>query len=291
MEKKFLLCDIEVKGQIAQKIIDEEILKSLPYSKKDSSNPNRTKYNYVLIPYINEYDTTVYENILTKEEFEGHLLDPLNKVNNIIRKELCKIFYPLKDQSFYLRPILSNLDFSSFAITYTDGSKTQKTDGAGYGVVKLKTPEDGQEVLEENYLTFDNYSYETIYGGTIGEGTNNIGEMTAIKEAIIHKDDKPLQIIMADSIYAIKSYREYIYNWKNNGYMTSSKKPIKNKELIIETQSLIENSNSVFLFCWVKGHEISYFNNLADRLAKIHTMGGDINEITSRKNNMDESEY
>ena len=274
MEKKFLLCDIEVTGQIAQKITDNEIVKCLPFCKRDTSVPNKTLYNYVLIPYENYYNTEYIDDSFTNEELEEHVLDPMNKLNNIIKKELCKILYPLKENKFYVRPIITDLDFSNFAISYTDGSKTQKTDQSGWGVVKLKEVQSQEdEIMNENYLTYSDFSYDCFYGGT-DNGTNNIGELTAVKFAVQNADNKPLNIIISDNIYAIKTYREYIHTWKKNGYVGSNKKEIKNKELIKETQKSIEDANCTFLYCWAKGHKGINFNEMADKLAKTVT-GGD----------------
>ena len=108
------------------------------------------------------------------------------------------------------------------------------------------------------------------FSGTIKEGTNNIGELTAIKIAIENFNNKTFQLIISDSIYGIKSYREYIHVWKNNGYKTYSKKEIKNKDLIIETYEELKEvqKNKIVLLKWTKGHDQNSFNEKCDELAK-----------------------
>ena len=48
---------------------------------------------------------------------------------------------------------------------------------------------------------------------------------------------KKLFIILSDSTYGIKCFREWIYSWQKNRYRTFNNKPIKNKELIEEIQN------------------------------------------------------
>ena len=56
------------------------------------------------------------------------------------------------------------------------------------------------------------------------------------------------------------------FNWKKNNWKTSSKKPVKNKELWerLDELNLSKNINWI----WVKAHNIDEFNNQVDILAK-----------------------
>ena len=54
-------------------------------------------------------------------------------------------------------------------------------------------------------------------------------------------------------------------NWKKNGWKTASKKPVKNKELWVELDRLIQKHTVSWK--WVKGHSGHLENERADELA------------------------
>ena len=58
----------------------------------------------------------------------------------------------------------------------------------------------------------------------------------------------------------------WIFNWKRNNWKTSSKKPVKNKELWerLDELNLSKNIN----WSWVKAHNVDEFNNQVDILAR-----------------------
>ena len=95
--------------------------------------------------------------------------------------------------------------------------------------------------------------------------TNNIMELTAVIEAL-KQIKKPYQIdITTDSTYVKNGNTEWIYNWKNNGWKTAARKNVKNKELWIELDSLIQIHKINWI--WVKGHSGHRDNERADELA------------------------
>ena len=95
--------------------------------------------------------------------------------------------------------------------------------------------------------------------------TNNIMELTAVIEAL-KQIKKPYQIdITTDSIYVKNGITEWIYNWKNKGWKTAARKNVKNKELWIELDSLIQIHKINWI--WVKGHSGHRDNERADELA------------------------
>ena len=74
--------------------------------------------------------------------------------------------------------------------------------------------------------------------------TNNRAELTAImrameiilqKKANLNKDI----VIVSDSKYSINAITVWIHNWKKNGWKSSSKKTIKNKDISIAFMTLI----------------------------------------------------
>jgi len=95
--------------------------------------------------------------------------------------------------------------------------------------------------------------------------TNNIMELTAVIEAL-KQIKKPYAInITTDSTYVKNGITDWIHNWKNNGWKTAAKKNVKNKELWIELDSLIQSHKINWI--WVKGHSGHPENERADELA------------------------
>ena len=54
-------------------------------------------------------------------------------------------------------------------------------------------------------------------------------------------------------------------NWKKNGWQTAQKKPVKNKDLWIKLDTLIQTHK--LTWNWVKGHDGNFGNERADYLA------------------------
>lgn len=124
---------------------------------------------------------------------------------------------------------------------YTDGSCKPSNPGyCGCGIVITK---DGEEVHSiSEYL---------------GEGTNNIAELTAVLRAFQWLLEKNLDW-ESNSIYTDSNYVV--------GLLTKNWKPKKNKELVAELR------NISYLFPnttieWIKGHDNNKFNDRADELA------------------------
>ena len=72
-------------------------------------------------------------------------------------------------------------------------------------------------------------------------------------------------IITTDSQYVKNGINQWIINWKKNGWKTASKKPVKNKDLWVELDSLVQNKKIEWK--WVRGHSGHPENEKADQLA------------------------
>ena len=90
-----------------------------------------------------------------------------------------------------------------------------------------------------------------IYGASKNT-TNNIMELTAVIESLKNLNKPCELIITTDSKYVKNGITEWIHNWKKNGWRTAAKKEVKNKELWIELDSLIQIHS--ITWDWVKGH-------------------------------------
>ncbi len=105
-----------------------------------------------------------------------------------------------------------------------------------------------------------------IYGASKNT-TNNIMELTAVIESLKNLKKPCELIITTDSKYVKNGITEWIHNWKKNGWRTAAKKEVKNKELWIELDSLIQ-IHSISWY-WVKGHSGHPENERADLLANV----------------------
>ena len=105
-----------------------------------------------------------------------------------------------------------------------------------------------------------------IYGASKNT-TNNIMELTAVIESLKNLK-KPCELtITTDSKYVKNGITEWIHNWKKNGWKTAAKKEVKNKELWVELDSLIQIHS--ISWDWVKGHSGHPENERADLLANV----------------------
>ena len=199
---------------------------------------------------------------------------PYNKISkdkhNVIVKDL--LINPVDYANIYGKyenniTNFKKIPYENIQIYYTDGSKMPSSNNAGWAYAKLL--EISKHGLYDD-LTGENYLYNEVYGNTEGT-TNNSGELFAIYSALEDFANDYLNkcpVIISDSEYSLNIYREWIYNWKNNGYKDSHKKPIKNKDIILKTDKLINDNRMKPLFCWVKGHEDHPFNEICDQNAK-----------------------
>jgi ribonuclease HI len=119
---------------------------------------------------------------------------------------------------------------------YTDGASSGNPGPAGIGVVLI---------YGENKREISKY---------IGNGTNNIAELTAIKVGLeeLKRVDLPVRVF-SDSSYSI-------------GLLTKNWKPTKNQELVQEIKTLMSKFSNL-AFIKVKGHSGIKENEVADFLA------------------------
>jgi len=116
-------------------------------------------------------------------------------------------------------------------------------------------------------LIINNTDKKEIYGGE-NETTNNRMELSAVIEALKAIDDKACPLtIFTDSTYVLKGMSEWINGWKSNNWISSNKKPVKNKDLWVILDSLA--SLYKIEWVWVKGHSGHPENDRADFLANL----------------------
>ena len=132
---------------------------------------------------------------------------------------------------------------------YTDGACSGNPGIGGWGVVILENNKDA-----------------ILLNGGNDNTTNNRMELQAAIEALKYFKDQQDIIIVTDSKYVKDGIESWIINWKKNGWKTSTKKIVKNKELWMQLDNLISKHNVTWK--WVKGHAGFEFNEKADELAR-----------------------
>jgi ribonuclease HI len=105
---------------------------------------------------------------------------------------------------------------------------------------------------------------KTLHGGE-PLTTNNRMEMLAVIEAL-GALKRPCKVLLhVDSQYVMKGMTEWIHGWKQRGWRTSDKKPVKNADLWQRMEQ--EVAKHTITWKWVKGHAGDPGNERADLLA------------------------
>jgi ribonuclease HI len=112
-------------------------------------------------------------------------------------------------------------------------------------------------------LRFDGRERELCGGER--ETTNNRMELMAAIRAL-EALKRPCQVVLhTDSKYVQQGISEWIHGWKQRGWKTADKKPVKNEDLWRELDELAGRHD--IRWVWVKGHAGHDGNERADRLA------------------------
>jgi len=108
--------------------------------------------------------------------------------------------------------------------------------------------------------------------GAVRETTNNRMELTAVIEALEYvrgrsgmERESRVQIV-TDSEYVRRGISEWIHKWIRNGWQTTDRKPVKNKDLWMRLNALQEPLSVEW--GWVKGHSGNTYNELCDSLVQ-----------------------
>ena len=104
-----------------------------------------------------------------------------------------------------------------------------------------------------------------FFGGDL-ETTNNKMELTAVIKGFENLNNASEVLVKTDSTYVINGITKWLPNWRAKGWINSSKKPVANKDLWQQLESLISNHKVDWL--WVKGHSGDDENERADELAR-----------------------
>lgn len=106
--------------------------------------------------------------------------------------------------------------------------------------------------------------------GGATNGTNQIGELCAVLEALRAHPGSESLTIESDSQYAINCATTWIHGWKKNGWKNSKKEPVKNADLIRAIDAEITKREGTVKFVWIKGHAGNAGNEKVDYLARTY---------------------
>ena len=106
---------------------------------------------------------------------------------------------------------------------------------------------------------------EKMISGAQESSTNNQMELMAAIQGL-EQLKKPVRVTLTtDSQYVRQGITQWIAGWKRNGWMTSQKKPVKNKELWQRLDAAVAEHQVEWL--WVKGHSGHRENEMVDQAA------------------------
>lgn len=102
--------------------------------------------------------------------------------------------------------------------------------------------------------------------GSERQTTNNRMELTAAIEGLRALTERCEVEIVTDSEYVKNGITQWIAGWKRKGWMTSQKKPVVNRDLWEQLDSLAAKHQTQW--SWTKGHASHEDNNRCDELAQ-----------------------
>lgn len=127
-----------------------------------------------------------------------------------------------------------------------------------------------------------NHDTGTHDAGGASNGTNQIGELCAVLEALRAHHNASAITIESDSNYAINCSSTWLKNWKRNGWRNSKKQRISNYEIIRAIDEEIESRPGTVRFVWVKGHAGEKYNEIVDKLAHGYSSAIQAGKATGR---------
>ena len=107
--------------------------------------------------------------------------------------------------------------------------------------------------------------HEKELSGGEDDTTNNRMEMMAVIKALEALKKNSTVKVYTDSTYVQKGVTEWMAGWKARGWKGANKKPVKNKDLWLRIDALVQSHHVEFH--WVRGHDGHPDNERADQLA------------------------
>jgi ribonuclease HI len=106
---------------------------------------------------------------------------------------------------------------------------------------------------------------EKMFSGAEQVTTNNQMELMAAIQGLEALKRESTVSLTTDSQYVRQGITQWIHGWKRNGWKTSQKQPVKNKELWQRLDAAVESHKVEWH--WVKGHSGHEENERVDQAA------------------------
>jgi len=107
---------------------------------------------------------------------------------------------------------------------------------------------------------------DKVVSGFDGQTTNNRMEMKAVIEALGMLKEACRVRVHTDSQYLRNGITDWIHAWKRNGWRTTGRQPVKNRELWEVLDDL--SQKHLIEWVWVQGHAGHPENERCDELAR-----------------------
>jgi ribonuclease HI len=131
---------------------------------------------------------------------------------------------------------------------FTDGACSGNPGPGGWGAI-LRAGEHEKEIFGGERMT-----------------TNNRMELMAAIKALDALKKPSTVMLYTDSRYVMDGLTKWLPRWKENGWKTADKKPVKNGELWRALDEAVSRHDVVWR--WVRGHDGHLENERADALAR-----------------------
>lgn len=107
-----------------------------------------------------------------------------------------------------------------------------------------------------------------FYGRLPGIQANGGAELYAIYKVLkMYAGSEKSIEVRTDSTYARDTINNWMHGWAKKGWVLSSRKPIKNLEIVKKLFALHSTMSNRFTLTWVKAHSGIHGNEMADQLA------------------------
>lgn len=137
-------------------------------------------------------------------------------------------------------------------LAWTDGSCSSKDRIGGWAFIAKH----GQRIIE--------------HSGHSEDTTSSVMEMEALRQLLLRLkvNRHPLEI-RSDSQYVVRTFTEWLYGWRECGWVTSMGRPVANRDIIEHIHELLLQHRAArpISLLWIRGHAGEGGNERCDELA------------------------
>lgn len=143
------------------------------------------------------------------------------------------------------------MDMDFGIVIFADGASSGNPGPGGWGAIV---------VTREGMVT--------EIGGRESPTTNNRMELTAVLVALERLGNKQEKVsVFTDSTYVIRGITQWIWGWRKNGWLTSQREEVANKDLWQRLFSVVAKLRDLISWHYVRGHSGVPGNERVDQIA------------------------